>query len=68
VDAVYDNSAANPANPNRPPQRVTFGEATTDEMFYCFFIVAAQEPKKLLPVIFDNLRSDIARPRPRIGK
>ncbi|AIE87975.1 hypothetical protein [Fimbriimonas ginsengisoli] len=33
VEAVYDNSATNPRNPNNPPQRVTWGEATTDEMF-----------------------------------
>jgi hypothetical protein len=68
VEAIYDNSAENPANPNKPPQRVTFGEATTDEMLYCFFIVAAKEPQKLLPVIFDNLRTDITHPRLRIGK
>ena len=33
IDAVYDNSADNPRNPNSPPQRVTFGEMTKDEMF-----------------------------------
>jgi hypothetical protein len=32
ADWTYDNSAANPANPSSPPQRVTFGEQTTDEM------------------------------------
>src|SRR5213079_1437092 len=29
---VYDNSAANPRNPNHPPQRVVWGQNTTDEM------------------------------------
>ena len=29
---TYDNSAANPRNPNRPPVRVTFGQRTADEM------------------------------------
>lgn len=29
---VYDNSAANPRNPVRPPQRVLWGQNTTDEM------------------------------------
>ena len=29
---VYDNSAANPANPNSPPQPVRFGPRSTDEM------------------------------------
>src|SRR5438105_4014472 len=28
---VYDNSAANPRNPHRPPQRVVWGPNTTDE-------------------------------------
>jgi hypothetical protein len=32
LKAVWDNSADNPRNPNRPPQRVTWGERTTDEM------------------------------------
>lgn len=35
--AHYDNSSANPRNPNNPPKRVTFGEQTTDEMCYAFF-------------------------------
>lgn len=32
VAAVYDNSPANPHNPNTPPKLVSVGEATTDEM------------------------------------
>uniref|UniRef100_Q020N9 Ascorbate-dependent monooxygenase n=1 Tax=Solibacter usitatus (strain Ellin6076) TaxID=234267 RepID=Q020N9_SOLUE len=32
MEFVYDNSAANPRNPNHPPARVTVGPATTDEM------------------------------------
>lgn len=32
LDAYYDNSAANPHNPSRPPKRVHWGEQTTDEM------------------------------------
>ncbi|MGB1100487.1 MAG: hypothetical protein ACPGYS_06230, partial [Flavobacteriales bacterium] len=35
--ASYDNTSANPFNPNVPPQNVTFGEGTTDEMFFVFF-------------------------------
>jgi hypothetical protein len=34
---VYDNTSANPSNPNSPPQLVTAGEATTDEMMLFFF-------------------------------
>lgn len=37
LEAWYDNSAANPYNPNQPPARVRFGEMTTDEMCICAF-------------------------------
>lgn len=30
----YDNTTNNPLNPNNPPQMVTWGENTADEMFY----------------------------------
>jgi hypothetical protein len=36
VDAIYDNSAGNPRNPNHPPKDVTWGEQTTDEMCLLF--------------------------------
>ncbi|MFO0965627.1 MAG: redoxin domain-containing protein [Gemmataceae bacterium] len=36
VEAIYDNSAKNPHNPFNPPQRVTFGEQTTNEMCFVF--------------------------------
>jgi hypothetical protein len=36
-EATYDNTAANPHNPNDPPQDVSAGEATTDEMMLIFF-------------------------------
>ncbi len=32
MEFTYDNSAANPRNPNHPPARITWGPATTDEM------------------------------------
>jgi hypothetical protein len=32
VAIAYDNSSENPANPNSPPRRVTFGQQSTDEM------------------------------------
>lgn len=32
--ATYDNTSDNPFNPNFPPQTVTWGEGTADEMFY----------------------------------
>ena len=32
----FDNSAANPRNPNDPPKAIGWGEKTTDEMFIAF--------------------------------
>jgi hypothetical protein len=32
MEYTYDNSAANPRNPNQPPRRVVFGPSSTDEM------------------------------------
>ena len=32
LDFVFDNSAANPHNPNDPPERVVYGSKSTDEM------------------------------------
>ena len=47
--ASYDNTSANPFNPNVPPQNVTFGEGTTDEMFFVFFdYVLYQEGDELI--------------------
>jgi len=36
VTAVYDNSSANPRNPNNPPREMRWGEQTTDEMCLVF--------------------------------
>ncbi len=36
VEGVFDNSAANPLNPSRPPRDVREGDQTTDEMLYAF--------------------------------
>ncbi len=41
---TYDNSASNPANPSKPPKRVTFGEQTTDEMAFLIFDMIATGP------------------------
>jgi hypothetical protein len=32
MECIHDNSAENFRNPSQPPQRVTWGEQTTDEM------------------------------------
>lgn len=41
--AHFDNSAANPRNPNSPPQIVRWGESTTDEMCLAALQVAPQQ-------------------------
>ena len=35
-EARYDNTSSNPHNPNNPPQLITAGENTDDEMFVVF--------------------------------
>jgi hypothetical protein len=39
ADVTYDNTAANPRQPNSPPQTVQWGENTTDEMLLGYFDV-----------------------------
>lgn len=34
---TYDNRSSNPNNPNTPPQDISWGEGTSDEMFYISF-------------------------------
>src|SRR5690606_25813581 len=59
VEAVYDNSENNPANPSSPPKRVTWGEETTNEMLYCFFLIAVDDPRdNLKPLLLDMLRRE----------
>ena len=36
IEAVFDNSSANPNNPSNPPKDVRVGEQTTDEMLFGF--------------------------------
>ena len=44
AEAVYDNTTANPWNPNSPPQLVCAGLNTSDEMFLCYFHYLPYEP------------------------
>ncbi len=41
---TYDNSSANPNNPSQPPQRVTYGLQTTDEMGELWLQVEPRNP------------------------
>lgn len=62
LEAVFDNSSENPANPFQPPREVKWGEATTDEMAFCFLEVVptrdAQSDRDLqLESVTDFLRN-----------
>ncbi len=57
---VYDNSAANPANPNSPPQPVRFGPRSTDEMAQLLLQVLTIHPGDQ-GVLTRNLRVKEAR-------
>lgn len=63
VEATYDNSADNPSNPSSPPQRVTWGDETADEMLFCFFLLTADKTEDLIHTIYDNLGHDLRQPR-----
>ncbi|MGE3808828.1 MAG: redoxin family protein [Gemmataceae bacterium] len=47
VEAVYDNSAGNPNNPNRPPKAVYIGRQTTNEMCFGFFGATSDKPGRI---------------------
>jgi Copper type II ascorbate-dependent monooxygenase, C-terminal domain len=51
VEAYYDNSEGNPANPSRPPKRVRWGEQTTDEMCLLAVQVVTDNLADLLQVV-----------------
>ncbi|MBL8813022.1 MAG: redoxin domain-containing protein [Planctomycetaceae bacterium] len=68
VESVFDNSAENPSNPSSPPKRVTWGDETTDEMLFCFFLLTADRTEDLIHTIFDNLGHDLKQPRREVGE
>ena len=41
---TFDNTAQNPLNPNDPPQLMTWGESTTEEMYLCFVQFVIYQP------------------------
>ncbi len=53
--AHYDNSSANPHNPNKPPKEVHWGEATTDEMCIGFIAVTKKGQDLTRPGEKDDL-------------
>lgn len=55
VTGYFDNSAANPRNPNSPPKVVRWGEATTDEMCIGFIAVTKKGQDLTRPGEKDDL-------------
>jgi peroxiredoxin len=50
VEAIYDNSSTNPSNPFNPPQRVTYGKETTNEMCFVFLGGLTPQAARRLPM------------------
>jgi hypothetical protein len=53
MEYVYDNSTANPRNPDRPPRRVFWGQRTVDEMGDLWFQLVPRNARDL-----ETLRSE----------
>ena len=47
MEIVYDNSAANPRNPSRPPKRVGWGQRSADEMGDLWLQVLTRDARDL---------------------
>ncbi|CAN5490876.1 hypothetical protein BH23VER1_BH23VER1_25220 [soil metagenome] len=60
---TFDNSATNPANPNSPPKRVTYGLNSTDEMAEAWLQVIPTRPADLPALQRDFTRHMLARHR-----
>jgi Flp pilus assembly protein TadD len=61
---TYDNSGANPRNPNRPPRRVKWGPQSSDEMGALWLEVLPRNRKDMPALLGDyqarSLKADIA--------
>jgi mono/diheme cytochrome c family protein len=70
LEAIYDNSSANAQNPNDPPQEVTFGEQTTDEMCLCFLTLAVDGLEDLRTVrrALSQEKREPARPPKKVWR
>lgn len=64
MEYSYDNSGANPRNPNQPPRRVTFGQTSASEMgdLWLQVVTASDRDRALLDADYapKMLREDIA--------
>jgi Flp pilus assembly protein TadD/mono/diheme cytochrome c family protein len=58
---VYDNSAANRRNPNRPPRRVVWGGHSSDEMADVWLTVVPRDPAARAALVDAQSRRDLDR-------
>ncbi|MEM6632108.1 MAG: T9SS type A sorting domain-containing protein [Bacteroidota bacterium] len=61
--ATYDNTEANPLNPNSPPQWMSWGEKTTEEMYYLALMYAPYKAGDEDVVFDDNIATSLEDPR-----
>jgi tetratricopeptide (TPR) repeat protein/mono/diheme cytochrome c family protein len=68
----YDNSAANPRNPTRPPVRVTWGPQSTDEMGALWLEILPRRAADAATLLADfaqrSLRADLAGARMQVAR
>ena len=64
----YDNSAANPNNPHKPPKLVKWGEATTDEMCIGFLGMTKKGQDLTKPGEKDDLPDILRKQREERGE
>ena len=60
--ALYDNTTANPNNPNSPPAWVFLGESTTDEMMLIYFSYTLYFPGDENIIIDSNVVTGLNQP------
>lgn len=59
--AGYDNTLDNPKNPSNPPKFVTWGESTTDEMYYLPLLFLNYQPGDE-NIVFEDQTTDTHQP------
>jgi mono/diheme cytochrome c family protein len=68
ADVTYDNTENNPQQPFSPPQDVTWGEKTTNEMLFLFATVALYKPGDENIVLDSMLLVDAPEPVVQAGR
>ncbi|MFN4914406.1 MAG: T9SS type A sorting domain-containing protein [Sphingomonadales bacterium] len=59
--ATYNNTSSNPLNPNSPPQAVSLGEGTGDEMFLVYFWFTLYQPGDENIIIDNSVLKNVSK-------